>query len=54
MKEKRLKILLREKAMVEQLILLPDRAKQLIIKQYDNEISLIVKGVKEDDELEHA
>lgn len=51
---KRLKMLLKERAMIEQLRLLPEAAKQLIMRQYDNEIDLIVKGVKEDDEDDEA
>jgi len=51
--EKRLNLLLRERLMIQNLRLLPEQAKKLILKQYDNEIDLIVKGVRENDELEH-
>lgn len=49
---KRLRLLLKERKMVEELRLLPEQAKKLILKQYDNEIDLIVKGVKDDEDDE--
>lgn len=52
--EKRLFMLIKEREIVSKLRLLPEQAKKLIIKQYDNEINLIVKGAKENDELDEA
>lgn len=49
---KRLALLLKERAIIESLRMLPEQAKKLILKQYDNEIDLIMKEVKEDEDVE--
>lgn len=50
--EKRLMLLLKERAIIEQLRLLPEAAKKLILKQYDNEIDLIKKEVVKDEDVD--
>ena len=50
--EKRLMLLLKERAVIEQLRMLPEAAKKLILKQYDNEIDLIRKEIVENEEVD--
>ena len=50
--EKRLVLLMKERAVVESLRLLPEQAKKLILRQYDNEIDLILREIKDDEDVE--
>ena len=50
--EKRLALLVKERQIVEKLRMLPEQAKKLILKQYDNEIDLILKEIKADEDVE--
>lgn len=50
--EKRLMLLMKERQIVDGLRMLPEQAKKLILRQYDNEIDLILKEIKEDEDVE--